>query len=263
MKVREYGRSGPVVVLLHGGPGAPGYIAPLARSLSDAFRVLEPFQRGSGSQPLTVARHVEDLHDLIEARSPAARPMLVGHSWGAMLGLAYAAAHPDRAAALVLIGCGTFDSESRRRLKAHIDERMDDDLRERMARLDEIEDRDERFTRMGPLLEEIYSFDRLEHDSEMERCDARAYEESSEDMARLQAAGIFPAAFAAIDIPVLMLHGAVDPHPGSMIRDSLAPHVSQLEYREWERCGHEPWLERAVRDDFLVTLRDWLTRHAH
>lgn len=75
---------------------------------------------------------------------------------------------------------------------------------------------------------------------------------------RLQEEGVYPAAFAAIDAPVLMLHGAADPHPGRMIRASLEPHLSQLEYREWERCGHYPWLEKAVRDEFFAVLRGWL-----
>ena len=38
--------------------------------------------------------------------------------------------------------------------------------------------------------------------------------------------------------PVLMLHGAQDPHPGDLVRDSLAPHLGSLEYVELERCGH-------------------------
>ncbi len=45
-----------------------------------------------------------------------------------------------------------------------------------------------------------------------------------------------------------------------MIRDSLAPYLPQLEYREWERCGYDPWLERAVRDEFFAVVREWLAR---
>ena len=41
-----------------------------------------------------------------------------------------------------------------------------------------------------------------------------------------------------------------------MIRDSLALYIPQLEYREWERCGHMPWLERAASRDFFRALRD-------
>ncbi len=42
MQIRTYGTSGPLVVVLHGGPGAPGYMAPVARGLADSFRVLFP-----------------------------------------------------------------------------------------------------------------------------------------------------------------------------------------------------------------------------
>ena len=72
-----------------------------------------------------------------------------------------------------------------------------------------------------------------------------------------------PAAFAAITSPVLMLHGSYDPHPGKMIRDSLAPHLYKLEYREFERCGHSPWIERFARDNFFATLRSWLSKFCH
>ena len=90
--------------------------------------------------------------------------------------------------------------------------------------------------------------------------DTHGIDETWDDMVRLQDAGIYPAAFAAIDVPVLMLHGAEDPHPGSMIRRSLEPHLPKLEYHELQRCGHYPWLEKAARDEFLAYLRDWLGR---
>src|SRR2546427_12191843 len=111
MRVREYGTSGPLVIVLHGGPGAAGETAPVARELAGSFRVLEPFQRSSGTEPLTVAVHVADLCELV---TPGAA--LVGYSWGAMLALAFAAAHPDPAIRLVLVGCGTFDAAAPPRL---------------------------------------------------------------------------------------------------------------------------------------------------
>ena len=51
----------------------------------------------------------------------------------------------------------------------------------------------------------------------------RANHETWQDAVRLREDGAHPAVFAAIDAPVLMLHGAVDPHPGVMIRASLEP----------------------------------------
>ncbi len=256
MRVRSYGSEGPRVIVLHGGPGAPGHMAPVARGLEDRFRVLEPFQRGSGGEPLTVAHHVADLHELA---APLGRPALVGSSWGAMLALAYAAAHPLSAGPLVLVGCGTFDLAARARFKATLDERMDDDLRRRIAALEhDIPDPGRRLAAFGDLLTSVYSFDPLPGDLGFEACDARAHDETWNDMLRLQADGTYPAAFASIESPVLMLHGAFDPHPGSMIRASLVPHVRRLEYVEWERCGHYPWIERHAREEFFGTLRKWL-----
>ena len=261
MDYREYGSGGSAVVLLHGGPGAPG-LEGLARGLEDAFRVLEPYQRGSGEAPLSVAVHVADLDEFLAAHCPNERPALVGHSWGAMLALAYAAAHPDRVASLTLVGSGTFDLASRRRYEETRNERIGDDLRRRLARLEsETPDRSERLKRRHELTVHTESVDPVapEEDGEV---DGQANRETWDDMMRLQADGTYPAAFAAIHAPVLMLHGAYDPHPGTMIRDSLAPYMPQLEYREWERCGHMPWLERAGRGDFFRALRDWLCAHA-
>lgn len=270
MRIREYGTSGPLIIVLHGGPGAPGSAGALARGLADSFRVHEPFQRGSTGpdgkdtgEVLTVARHVADLDDLVTELGAGAggeRPALVGHSWGAMLALAYAAAHPGRVAALALVGCGTFDESARERLRAICDERMDEALRRRFRALDqECPDPDTRLRMRSDLLMPLYSYDAA-GDDEDEPCDERAHRETWADMMRLEAEGVYPAAFAAIDAPVLMLHGAFDPHPGGLIRASLEPHLRELEYHEWECCGHYPWRERAVRDDFFAVSRAWLHR---
>lgn len=258
--VREYGKQGPLVLVLHGGPGAPGGVAGLCERLAETFRVLEPFQRSSGKAPLTVERHVADLHALVLC-CPQPRPAIVGHSWGAMLALAYAAAHPDSAGPLALLGCGTFDPESRARLRARGEERIDENLRSRLERLErEVADPDERLARFGELLLPVYSHD-LVASPACERPDVRAHHETWNDMLRLQQAGVYPAAFSAYRGPVLMLHGAQDPHPGPMIRDSLAPFLPELEYREWPACGHYPWLERACGEEVIAFLRAWLLEH--
>jgi len=251
-----------MVVVIHGGPGAPGEMAPVADQLSDAYRVLEPWQRGSGDEPLTVARHMADLHEVIESRCGTERPALVGSSWGAMLTLAYAAEHPDRAGPLVLIGCGTFDLESRSKLQATIASRIDSRLHQRLDRLEmDASDPDVYLRAMAELMTPIYSYDPLPDVHEVVEVDAKAQEETWNDMVRLQAEGVYPKAFSAITSPVLMLHGAYDPHPGRMILASLKTYLPQMEYCEWERCGHYPWRERAARELFFETLRDWLRRH--
>jgi pimeloyl-ACP methyl ester carboxylesterase len=118
---------------------------------------------------------------------------------------------------------------------------------------------------MYNLLGPLYAYDPLppdrDKDDSIPPFDLRAHTETWADMLRLQQAGIYPATFAAIHAPVLMLHGDYDPHPGPMIRASLAPYLPQLEYHEWPHCGNTPWQERSIRPDFFATLRTWLTHH--
>jgi len=261
IRVRQYGSDGPLVAVLHGGPGAPGYMAPVARRLGDAFRVVEPLQRGSGREPLTVALHVEDLQEVLTSQCGGRRVALVGHSWGAMLALAHAARHPGQIASIVLIGSGTFSVAARERFHAIVDSRTDVSLRRRLRTLDlEYADPDERLAARARLTLPLYSYDLESADPGFESADARAHEQTWTDMMRLQEQGVYPGAFAAIRVPVIMMHGADDPHPGEMIRASLEPYLPQLEYVEWQRCGHYPWLE-PVRDQFYESLLDWLQRH--
>ncbi|UCF22930.1 MAG: alpha/beta hydrolase [Ralstonia sp.] len=263
--VRRYGTHGPTVIVLHGGPGAPGSMAPIARSLSDAFQVLEPLQRGSGDTQLTVGRHVADLHEVV--RSNCARPpALVGHSWGAMLALAYAAEHPDAASSLALVGCGTFDEWSRERMQAIRRERLGRDaevLRNLEVRAPEgSRDAEAQLLAAANLIHRCDTVALLPHEDETLAFDAQAYEETWGNMLGLQHDGIYPRAFRAIQQPAIMLHGAEDPHPGRMIHASVVSHMPQLEYREFERCGHYPWLEVEAHKPFHAALREWLTQNA-
>jgi pimeloyl-ACP methyl ester carboxylesterase len=267
IEARRYGSRGPVVAVLHGGPGAAGSVAGLAMPLGDGFRVLEPMQRhADGVAPLTVARHVEDLAGVLDEPT-----LVVGWSWGAMLGLSFAAAHPELVRALVLVGCGTYDEASRaeyqRRFAANLgaDGVVEmDRLRAQLAAASSDAERDAATAVRGERAELAQAYDLLAEppDAPPTTVDARGHTETWDDVLRLQADGAEPAAFAAITAPVLMLHGDTDPHPGPGTRDLLRAHIPQLEYVELLRCGHTPWKERHARDAFFTTLRAWLHAHA-
>ncbi len=258
--VRTYGTLGRTVIVLHGGPGAPGSVASLARELADGFHVLEPLQRRSGTVPLTVAQHVADLAAV--ARTPAT---LVGWSWGAMLALSFAARHPGRVRAIALIGCGTYDEASRAAFRHTMDERLGqegrarlDQLRRRLAGESDPEQCRDLFSRMGTLAGSAQAWEPMVADENLLGPDPRGYEETWRDALRLQREGTEPAAFARIRVPVVMLHGNQDPHPGPATRDVLRQFMPHLEYVSFEACGHEPWRERRARARFLAELRAWL-----
>jgi pimeloyl-ACP methyl ester carboxylesterase len=256
---REYGAGSRSVVVLHGGPAAAGDVAPLARALGARWHVLEPFQRGSGAGALSVATHVADLDDLVATRCHP-RPAIVGHSWGAMLALSYTAAHPAAPAALALIGSGTFSEASRETFVARLESRLTSADRGELARLAGERNDNRRLAATGRLMTRVYGYDINAEPDAPGELDAAAHDETWSDMVRLLRAGTFPAAFAAVTCPVLMLHGEDDPHPGPLIRDELRRYIPHLEYQPLERCGHSPWLERHASDAFYSRLHAWLAR---
>ena len=266
IEVRLYGNSGPYVVLVHGGPGAAGQMGAVGRRLGGRFRVIEPLQRASGEVPLTVARHVADLGEVLRGPLEEGPVRLVGFSWGAMLALTYAARHPSDVQRLILIGCGTFDSRSREVYEAAMAERMDadqrrrfEDLTARMAAEPDRGRRNELFAELGSLSTRIQAFDPLATGSEDETfCDEAGFRETWRDAVSLQQQGIQPAEFARIEAPVTMIHGDADPHPGRLIFESLGPFVRDIQYRELPRSGHTPWIERHAREAFYELLLDCL-----
>lgn len=130
-------------------------MAAVARGLARSYRVIEPFQRGRGGEHLTVARHVVDLHEIINVYAPRCRPVLLGSSWGAMLALAYAAAHPSSTGPLILVGCGTFDVGARAELQRILAGRMNDDIRAQLKRADQLNP-DERLKAPALAMVQVY-----------------------------------------------------------------------------------------------------------
>ena len=83
--LRKYGKAPFSVVVVHGGPGAPGEMAPIARHLSKKQGVLEPLQASN-----SVDGQIFELKTIIEknAQMPI---VLIGWSWGAWLSFMLAA----------------------------------------------------------------------------------------------------------------------------------------------------------------------------
>jgi pimeloyl-ACP methyl ester carboxylesterase len=263
--VRSYGDDGPYVVLLHGGPGAPGQVAPVARFLSGRFRILEPLQRLSGDVPLTVARHVRDLHEVLEGPVQEGPVRLVGFSWGAMLALTYAARYPDEIDRVILIGCGTFDRHARQLYQDSMEKRMDTHDRHRIDELETLlayeEDpvrRNELFAQFGEIYTRIQSCNPLPVSTEVLVHDEAGFRQTWMDALSLQEQGLQPEEFKAINAHVTMIHGDEDPHPGELIYDSLVPFIPDIAYREVPRCGHIPWMEREAREVFYQLLLECL-----
>jgi len=114
--IRGADRKLPILLWVHGGPG--GAERPLFRYFNSAleqhFTVVYWDQRGAGRSfdpkadrhGLTIARHLADLDAIIDhlrSTLAPAKVLLVGHSWGAALGILYAGAYPHKVAAVVAV----------------------------------------------------------------------------------------------------------------------------------------------------------------
>jgi proline iminopeptidase len=109
LHVRTIGRGRPVIVL-HGGPDFDyGYLLPELDRFKDAFRLIYYDQRGRGRSADRVSPKdvtlTSDLNDIDRVRQHFRldSPVLLGHSWGAVLAMEYALRHPTRVSHLILM----------------------------------------------------------------------------------------------------------------------------------------------------------------
>jgi proline iminopeptidase len=245
--------AGVPLALAHGGPGLSSNLQPMAAMVEDIARVHLYDQRGSGRSstggPWEVETFVADL-DALRDHWGHERWIVGGHSWGAVLALFYAFAHPERTLGVIYLAgtairWGFHDrvrAERMSRLMAGEQEELEM-LAGRLREGGEQADQD-RFLRLmwstdfatreaaGVLdREPLYEFPRAEEVARAVQKDWKARFEAGieEDLRGLR-------------VPVLVLHGDRDPDPvGAQEVADLAP------FGEWAplaAAGHSPWLEQ-------------------
>ena len=94
---RIYGQAPFDVVVVHGGPGLGGEMAPVARELASDRGVLEPIQTAA-----SLKGQIEELRTIL-AKDGDPPVTLIGYSWGAWLSYIIAAEYPALAKKLILI----------------------------------------------------------------------------------------------------------------------------------------------------------------
>ena len=107
---------GAPVVMVHGNPTWSFYYRNLVLALRDTHRCIVPDHVGMGlsdkpgdqAYAYTLSRRVDDLETLLEHLGITDNVTLVVHDWGGMVGMSYAARHPDRVVRFVILNtaCG-------------------------------------------------------------------------------------------------------------------------------------------------------------
>lgn len=254
--LRTHGSAPFSVAVVHGGPGAAGGMAPVARELARRRGVLEPLQAAA-----SVDGQAVELCAILEGHAalPAA---LVGHSWGAWLSLIVAARWPGLVKKLILVGCGPLEERYAPAVMATRLGRLSPGAADEFRALVDTMGRSgappggEALARLGQILAAADGFDTLPGDEAA--LDDGIYRAVWAEAAALRRRGGLVAAARRVRCPVVAIHGDYDPHPAEGVEGPMSENVRDFRFILLERCGHEPWRERFARDRFFRVLDEEL-----
>jgi len=256
--VRTYGNAPFDVAVIHGGPGAPGELAPVARELAKTHSVLEPLQTAS-----TLQGQVVELETILK-RSSHLPVALIGHSWGAMLSFVFAAQSPSLVKKLILVSSGVFEDKYAERITETRLSRLTEEevktVHSLSTALDnpDTTDKNRLFAEIGSYLSRADSFDPLPCESEIIECQYDIYRSVWRDVQQLRSSGGLLALGTRIRCPAVAIHGDCDPHPAEGVKTPLSGVLADFTFILLENCGHRPWVERAARDEFYRILEQQL-----
>jgi len=253
------------ILLLSGGPGfSSEYMLPIAKHLESRYKAVLLDQRGTGKSLLetydaTTLDHKKLISD-IEALRRALKVeklTLVGHSWGGILSMLYAAEHPDRVHAMVLIDAGGPTIAGVAKFTANHTARMTKEDTKRVAEgyANLQKDHKAAILEITRARTPPYFHDRAKA---LRFADA-LNEDSFNDKAFWAIVGQLTPSFdlrpalQKVNVPVLIIHGKSDPLESAQeVHDALAgSHIEMI-----ADAGHFPWVEQPqavyrVMDDFL------------
>lgn len=242
------------MVVVHGGPGAPGEMAAVARRLSSTSGVLEPLQTAT-----TVGGQVRELKAVLENEGEPPL-ILIGFSWGAMLSFILTARHPALVKKLILISSGAFEEKYSAGILEVRLSRLGEEEREElfslMAALDnpDLVDKQRLMARLGELIFKADSYSPLLRDSGVLEYQYDIFHSVWEQAREMRQSGKLLELGKKIQCPVVAIHGDYDPHNPLGVKDPLSRVLKDFRFILLEKCGHYPWLELNARDNFFQVL---------
>jgi pimeloyl-ACP methyl ester carboxylesterase len=262
-ETRKYGKPPYTVAVVHGGPGAAGEMAPVARELASERGVLEPLQSAA-----SLEGQVSELSEILKkhAEIPA---VLIGFSWGAWLSVLVAASDSTLARKLILIGSGPFDNAyAAKILETRLNRLSEAEKTEYISTIERLEnraagDKDALLERLARLAAKTdgYAPDPLElRRSPAPSYSGAVYQNVWREAAELRKEGALLSVLHDIECPVVAIHGDYDPHPADGVRKPLASAIDDFRFMVLEKCGHRPWIEKHARTRFYELLADELKR---
>ncbi len=254
MIVRKHGKAPYSLVVAHGGPGAAGSAKPLCEALGKTHGVLEPFQTEK-----SVLGQIDELRRVIEAH--ATMPViLIGHSWGAMLGFMFTATYPNLVKKLILVSSGMLEEGHQDNLHKNRERNLTPEETTELASLrarfatPEKEGMDDAFRRFGRLMDKVDSYRPIEIPIDDSHYRYAVFASIWPEAHAMRKRGEMIAMGEKITCDVVAIHGDQDPHPGYAIKASLENVIDNPRFYALKDCGHTPWKEREAKDAFFAML---------
>jgi len=254
LSLRKYGTEPYTVALVHGGPGAPGEMASVAKDLSSLYGVLEPLQTAR-----SVVGQVNELRDTLKVNGtpPIA---LVGFSWGAWLSFITAALHPTLVKKLILIGSGPFEEHYAADIMRTRFSRMSEDEQAQLntaieSLAGQSADPSQAMAQFGNMIAEADAFTPLLHDDAIVEYQYDVYQTVWPEANKLRSSGQLLELGKQIECPVVAIHGDYDPHPTEGVKGPLSQVVKDFKLIPLKDCGHRPWREQLAREKFYEVIK--------
>lgn len=245
--LRTYGAEPYDLVLLHGGPGAPGSFESLARRLSISFGILEPFLLS-----FSIKDQIEELYSIVEQHSSG--PLFfIGHSWGAWLGCLFASSYPEQVRKVIMIGAPPFSEEFAPKINETRNSRLtDSEKKDFTMALQQLEVVNPDSNILPPILATLLSktdiFEALAGEKITSKFYPDVYRSIWTEATAMRRTGRLMEYVKEIRCPVVAIHGDFDPHPAEGVRNPLAEILPNFRFNLIERCGHYPWKEKFGKD---------------
>lgn len=248
------------LLLLHGGPGlTSGYLDSLVAEIDGGWTVALPQQRGhrpsTTEGPFDIDTAVDDLVAVLDHLGWD-EAVVVGHSYGGLLGLFVAARHPARCTGLLLVdSIGTVGDGGNAAFVEELLRRTPEDARARLAELDGLPPTPDSLDEELRLVWQAYFADPPSAPPYL------PVAQSPDAFAGLMAdlsvqMPVLAAALPSVRVPLGALVGSGSPIPRSASADVVA-RVPGAWLVEVPGAGHFPWLERpGCVDDALARFAD-------
>ena len=245
--LRTYGGEPFDIVLLHGGPGAPGELAPIARRISISFGILEPMLLS-----LSIKEQLNELHSIVIQHCD--HPVVfIGHSWGAWLGFIFVSLYPDSAKKLIMVSAPPFEEKYAAditvvRLSRLTPEEKNVILIAEQQMKSAPDGDNSIMQRYIDLMMKADSYDLLPEGNSEAVFYPSVFNKVWDEASELRKSGNLIKYAGNISCPVVAIHGDYDPHPAEGVKVPLSNIMKNFRFILLEKCGHYPWKEKHGRN---------------